>query len=132
MDLPVFGLHTVLFPRQRMDLRVFEARYLAMMEAILPHDPFVIVSIREGQEVGGDYRASRVGVTVRVDAHEPLPDDMQLIRVDGHRPSRADRADLRYPVPHVVGGAVPRRGRGRHGRRRGRARRGDRVPGRGR
>ena len=77
----MFALHTVLFPLQRMDLRVFEARYLAMMEAILPHGPFVIVAIREGQEVGGGYQANRVGVTVQVEAYEPLPDDTQLVRV---------------------------------------------------
>jgi hypothetical protein len=32
MDLPVFALHAVLFPGERMALRVFEERYLEMME----------------------------------------------------------------------------------------------------
>ena len=54
MDLPVFALHTVLFPGQRMALRVFEERYLLMMEDVLP-GPFVVVAIRKGQEVGGPY-----------------------------------------------------------------------------
>ena len=81
VDLPVFALHTVLFPGQRMDLRVFEPRYLAMMDDVLPHEPFVIVAIREGREVGGDYLANRVGVTVRTEDHERLDDGTFVIRV---------------------------------------------------
>jgi uncharacterized protein len=81
VDLPVFALHTVLFPGQRMELRVFEPRYLAMMDEVLPHEPFVIVAIREGSEVGGDYLAERVGVTVRSEHHEQLDDGTFMIRV---------------------------------------------------
>lgn len=67
MDLPVFALHTVLFPGERMALRVFEERYLEMMEEVLPDGAFVVVAIREGREVGGDYEPYRVGVTVVVE-----------------------------------------------------------------
>jgi uncharacterized protein len=81
VELPVFALHTVLFPGQRMELRAFEPRYLAMMDAVLPHDPFVIVAIREGMEVGGDYLANRVGVTVRSEDHEQADDGTFVVRV---------------------------------------------------
>lgn len=64
-----------------MELRVFERRYLDMMDSVLPHEPFVIVAIREGMEVGGDYLANRVGVTVRTEHHEQLDDGTFLIRV---------------------------------------------------
>jgi Lon protease-like protein len=67
MDLPVFALHTVLFPGERMALRVFEERYLEMMEEVLPSELFVVVAIREGREVGGAYEPYRVGVTVAVE-----------------------------------------------------------------
>lgn len=67
MDLPVFALHAVLFPGERMALRVFEERYLEMMEEVLPDGVFVVVAIREGREVGGDYEPYRVGVTVSVE-----------------------------------------------------------------
>jgi Lon protease-like protein len=67
MDLPVFALHTVLFPGERMALRVFEERYLEMMEEVLPDGTFVVVAIREGREVGGAYEPYRVGVTVAVE-----------------------------------------------------------------
>ncbi len=71
MDLPVFALHKVLFPGQGLSLHVFEERYLQMMEEVLPEDPFAIVAIRAGQEVGGPYEPYRVGVSV-------VPDDFEL------------------------------------------------------
>lgn len=71
MDLPLFALHTVLFPGQGLTLHVFEERYLQMMEDVLPESPFAIVAIRIGQEVGGTYEPYRVGVRV-------TPDDFEL------------------------------------------------------
>ena len=75
MDLPVFALHTVLFPGERMALRVFEERYLEMMEEVLPDGAFVVVAIREGREVGGAYEPYRVGVTVAVEDYAYDGDD---------------------------------------------------------
>lgn len=66
MDQPVFALHAVVFPGQALALRVFEERYLHMMEDVLPDQGFVVVAIRLGQEVGGPYEPYRVGVTVSV------------------------------------------------------------------
>ena len=79
MDLPVFALHTVLFPGQSMSLRVFEPRCLAMMEDVLPSGSFAVVAIRSGQEVGGTYDANRAsqGATgsrsIEPVRHEPYP-----------------------------------------------------------
>ena len=53
MEMPVFALHTVLFPGAAMGLRVFEPRYLALMDDVLPAGTFAVVAIRHGQEVGG-------------------------------------------------------------------------------
>jgi hypothetical protein len=75
MELPVFALHTVLFPGERMAVRIFEDRYLVMMEEILPDGAFVIVAIREGREVGGEYEPYRVGVTVAVEDYAFDGDD---------------------------------------------------------
>jgi Lon protease-like protein len=66
VDRPVFALHAVVFPGQPLVLRVFEERYLRMMEDVLPEGGFVVVAIRLGQEVGGPYEAHRVGVSVSV------------------------------------------------------------------
>jgi Lon protease-like protein len=75
MDLPVFALHAVLFPGDRMALRVFEERYLEMMEEVLPDGGFVVVAIREGREVGGDYEPYRVGTSVAVEDYAYDADD---------------------------------------------------------
>lgn len=71
MDLPVFALHTVLFPGQSLHITVFEERYRLMMEDVLPESPFAVVAIRRGQEVGGPYDPYRVGVKV-------VPDDYEI------------------------------------------------------
>lgn len=95
MDLPVFALHTVLFPGQSMSLRVFEPRYLAMMEDVLPSGSFAVVAIRSGQEVGGTYDANRVGVTVSIEAHVQDDDGTHRLRIAGR-----DRIALIEPVRH--------------------------------
>ncbi len=54
MELPLFPLHTVLCPGVALPLVVFEERYLAMVAHCLRTDnPFGVVLIREGREVGG-------------------------------------------------------------------------------
>lgn len=50
-ELPLFPLHTVLFPGGVMPLRIFETRYLDMISACLRSDSgFGVVAIHEGQE----------------------------------------------------------------------------------
>lgn len=93
VDLPVFALHTVLFPGASMGVRVFEPRYLALMDDVLPTGTFVVVAIRQGQEVAGPYEAHRVGVTVRIEAHERDDDGSVRLRVGG-----VDRVALIEPL----------------------------------
>ncbi len=99
MDLPVFALHTVLFPGQRMALRVFEERYLLMMEDVLPAGPFVVVAIRKGQEVGGPYEANRVGVTVDVEDYEFDADGTYRLRILGRDRVALIAASRSEPYP---------------------------------
>ena len=105
MDLPVFALHTVLFPGERMALRVFEERYLEMMEDVLPDGAFVVVAIREGREVGGDYEPYRVGVTVAVEDYalrrrRGAPTGCGIV---GRDRVGADRADGDDALPALAG-----------------------------
>lgn len=93
MELPVFALHTVLFPGASMGLRVFEPRYLALMDDVLPAGSFAVVAIKQGREVGGDYEANRVAVTVAIDAHSIDEHGTHLLRVMGR-----DRVTLVAPV----------------------------------
>jgi Lon protease-like protein len=74
MELPLFALHAAVFPGQTIALRVFEERYLAMMEDVLPEGSFAIAAIRRGAEVGGPADPYRIGVAATVDDYA-LDDD---------------------------------------------------------
>lgn len=81
VELPLFALHSVLFPGGDLELHVFEDRYLRMMEDVLPQSPFAIAAIRHGQEVGGPYDPYRVGVRVVPVDHELADDGTYLVHV---------------------------------------------------
>jgi Lon protease-like protein len=67
-DLPMFPLGSVLFPAMPLTLRVFEPRYLQMLQDILPERPseFGVVLIERGQEVGGGEKRFDVGTVAQV------------------------------------------------------------------
>lgn len=66
-ELPLFPLHTVLFPRGRLPLRVFEPRYMDMAKGCLRDGtPFGVCLIREGREVGAPAVPEDVGCTARI------------------------------------------------------------------
>lgn len=51
-DLPLFPLHSVLFPGGLLSLKVFEARYLDLVSNCLREQkPFGVVSLKQGSEV---------------------------------------------------------------------------------
>jgi len=51
-DLPLFPLHSVLFPGGLLSLKVFEARYLDLVgDCLRQQKPFGVVSIKQGSEV---------------------------------------------------------------------------------
>ena len=50
-ELPLFPLQTVLFPDGRLDLKIFEARYLDLMSQCMREQrPFGVVALRSGGE----------------------------------------------------------------------------------
>jgi Lon protease-like protein len=51
-ELPLFPLHSVLFPGGELPLRIFEMRYRRLVDICGKRKPFVVVRIREGREVG--------------------------------------------------------------------------------
>ena len=85
-ELPLFPLHTVLFPGMPLALHVFEPRYLQMVgECMRTRQPFGVVLIREGQEVG-DPTAELfpVGCTAEIAQLQPLEDGrLQLLVIGG-------------------------------------------------
>lgn len=60
-ELPVFPLHTVLFPGAELPLRIFEMRYRRLVDICGKSQPFVVVRIREGREVGEPAFTYEVG-----------------------------------------------------------------------
>jgi len=72
--LPLFPLKTVLFPRGRLALRIFEQRYLAMAKSCLADEkPFGVCLITQGEEVAtpgaaGAPEFAAVGTFARIQA----------------------------------------------------------------
>lgn len=74
---PLFPLKTVLFPGGLLALKVFETRYLDMVsECLRERQPFGVVALRSGDEVGAD-----AGVEF-----EDVGTLAELIDVDGEQP----------------------------------------------
>jgi uncharacterized protein len=63
MDIPLFPLHTVLCPGIVLPLHIFEERYRAMTRHCLDTgEPFGVVLIRDGREIGSKGVATLAGV----------------------------------------------------------------------
>jgi len=75
LELPVFPLHTVLFPGEPLRLHIFEPRYRRLIQDCLAERmPFGVALIRSGREAGGPLPdAFRVGCLMELVQAEPLP-----------------------------------------------------------
>lgn len=66
-ELPIFPLHTVLFPGGVLPLKIFEQRYMNMAKDCLRHEtPFGVCLIAAGAEVGAPALPHAVGSSARV------------------------------------------------------------------
>lgn len=104
-ELPLFPLHTVLFPYAQLQLHVFEDRYREMVRSCVEFDrPFGIVLIREGSEIGGQAAPYMVGTAVRILKVIPYDDGRMDIHVEGERRFRIrelDENSFPYPIGKV-------------------------------
>lgn len=67
LDIPLFPLHTVLYPDGLLPLQLFEARYLDMAADCLRNDrPFGVCLIEQGKEVGEAALPHLVGTLARI------------------------------------------------------------------
>lgn len=102
----MFPLNTVLFPYAQLQLHVFETRYREMVRSCVEKDqPFGIVLIRQGSEVGGSADPYMVGTAVRVIQVHNYEDGRMDIHVHGERRFRIRRIDDSHP--HLVGYVEP-------------------------
>ncbi|MCW3097627.1 MAG: hypothetical protein JWL77_3245 [Chthonomonadaceae bacterium] len=79
--LPLFPLNHVLFPQFLLQMHIFEERYLAMIGSCIDrNEPFGVVLIQEGEEVGAPAVPHSVGCVVQIQKVERLDDGrMHLI-----------------------------------------------------
>lgn len=76
VEMPMFPLGSVLFPAMPLPLRVFEQRYLTMLQDLLTAEAaeFGVVLIERGQEVGGGEHSFTLGTVARIAEVSPAED----------------------------------------------------------
>jgi uncharacterized protein len=90
--LPLFPLHTVLFPGGPLPLRIFEARYTDMVSRCMRDQlPFGVLLIQEGEEAGAVASTAAVGCTARIVDFNTLPDGLLGISCVGEHKFRVQR-----------------------------------------
>ncbi|APA85870.1 LON peptidase substrate-binding domain-containing protein [Paraburkholderia sprentiae WSM5005] len=86
-DLPLFPLHTVLFPDGLLPLKIFEARYLDMARDCLREKaPFGVCMLKSGAEVAREEEPSvpeTIGCLAEIDECDVEAFGMLLIRARG-------------------------------------------------
>jgi Lon protease-like protein len=103
-ELPLFPLHTVLFPGMQLPLHIFEERYKLMIATCMVTDKtFGVALIRSGQEVGGRAEVCDIGATAQIVEIDRLPDGrMNLLATGLDRFRILERLDDQpYPVGTV-------------------------------
>jgi len=83
----MFPLGSVLFPGMPLSLRIFEARYHVLLDAVLAGDGrFGVVLIEQGHEVGGGDRRSSWGTMAQIaGARRSAGGSVALVAVGLHR-----------------------------------------------
>lgn len=104
-DVPLFPLHTVLFPDGPLALRIFEPRYLDMVSECLRNEqPFGVCLIRSGQEAGEAARPHLTGTFARIVDWQRGDDGLLSISAQGDR--RFHVQDTRIERDQLLRGTV--------------------------
>ena len=102
LQLSLFPLNVVLFPGMPMPLHIFEERYKAMIgECVDREEPFGIILIKEGQEVGEPAEPVKVGTTARIVQVERLEEGRLNIMTRGEK--RFEVVEITHQVPYLAG-----------------------------
>jgi uncharacterized protein len=90
--IPLFPLHTVLFPGGPLPLRIFETRYTDMVRRCMREQlPFGVILIQDGEEAGEVATTAAVGCSARVADFGTLEDGLLGISCVGERRFRVQR-----------------------------------------
>lgn len=107
--LPMFPLGRPCLPGEIIPLRIFEDRYLTMMDSLMKQaDPeFGIVLIERGSEVGGGDVRRSVGTRMSIARIERLPGAQIAVIAVGRTRVRVNEWLLDDPFPQAVVEAMP-------------------------
>jgi Lon protease-like protein len=95
-SLPLFPLHAVLLPSARMQLRIFEPRYLDLVSNCARNSGgFGICAIVEGTEAGAPATPVAIGTEAKIVDFTTLPDGLLGITVEGRRRFHVERTRVR-------------------------------------
>ena len=101
INLPLFPLHTVLFPGATIPLQIFEDRYKEMINYCLESDSmFGIVLIKEGDEVGGPAIPHHVGTVAKITNAREISGGRIYISVLGTKRFRIN--EIVQDTPYLV------------------------------
>lgn len=107
IEIPLFPLHTVLFPDGHLPLRIFEQRYLAMVRECARTDSgFGVCLILEGEESVAPVQTAQMGTLARIADWYTLEDGLLGVSIVG-----TYRFQLEHTLRHDDGlyfGAVVR------------------------
>ena len=80
-ERPVFPLESAMLPNEDLPLRIFEPRYAALVRRCIDGDePFGVVLISAGREVGGGDSRCDVGILARITEHADLGEGRYALR----------------------------------------------------
>lgn len=99
-EIPVFPLHTVLFPGGELPLRIFELRYRRLVDVCGKNHPFLVVNIRHGREVGEPAFTHTVGTTAMFDQVQSQRDGSLAALVYGEQ--RVRLSELRVEADGLM------------------------------
>jgi len=100
--MPLFPLKTVLFPGMLLPLHIFEDRYKTMVrECLEKEEPFGVVLIKEGSEVGEAAEPHRIGTSAIIARATKLTDGRYNILSVGYQLFRVH--SLSYDQPYLSG-----------------------------
>jgi len=85
-QIPIFPLHTVLYPGGALALRIFEPRYLSMVSDCLKNDTgFGICLISEGNETDAHVEHYEYGTFGNISYWQQLPEGLLGVTVRGQQ-----------------------------------------------
>ena len=99
--LDLFPLNSVVFPHQKQSLRIFEPRYLKLIETCHKEErSFGVCLIREGREVGAPAIPFEIGTSVVIREFAKVSDNLFNIVVQGEKRFRIKH--IMHEQPHIM------------------------------